>query len=175
MFPFARRVSERGHGTPGWVPVQKSNRKERSRCDRASTIRLLAPLSIRSLSKIAHIQRIDCGPLAGLSPPPRREQAPIPFLPPLLVDSPRHPTFLQSPAINSDDRRRCPRDQSRSRLKAREPLIMPLLFQPPPPPCVKCGTTTVIAPAFEEGQRVFVVRCPACGRTGAYSLDYARL
>jgi hypothetical protein len=129
----------------------------RSRIDH----QLFAPLSVRSLSKIAHINRIDCGPLA--------------FLPPLLVDSPRHPTFLQSPAINSDDRRRCPRDQSRSRLKAREPLIMPLLFQPPPPPCVKCGTTTVIAPAFEEGQRVFVVRCPACGRPGTYSLDYARL
>jgi hypothetical protein len=161
MFPFARRVSERGHGHPDGFRFRKSNRKTDSRCDRASTIRLLAPLSVRSLSKIAHIQRIDCGPLA--------------LLPPLLVDSPRHPTFLQSPAIKSDDRRRCPRDQSRSRLKAREPLIMPLLFQPPPPPCVKCGTTTVIAPAFEEGQRLFVVRCPACGRTGTYSLDYARL
>jgi hypothetical protein len=23
---------------------------------------------------------------------------------------------------------------------------MPLLFQPPPPPCVKCGTTTLVAP-----------------------------
>jgi hypothetical protein len=51
---------------------------------------------------------------------------------------------------------------------------MPLLFQPPPP-CVKCGTITVMVPAFEEGQRVFVIRCPACGRTGTYSLDYARL
>ena len=57
-------------------------------------------------------------------------------------------------------------------LKIREPFVMPLPFQPPPPPCVKCGTTTVIAPAFEEGQRVFVVRCPACGRAGTYSLDY---
>jgi hypothetical protein len=56
----------------------------------ASTIRLLAPLSVRSLSRIAHIQRIDCGPLA--------------LLPPLLVDS-RHPTFLQSPTINSDEGR----------------------------------------------------------------------
>src|SRR5262249_36171454 len=53
--------------------------------------------------------------------------------------------------------------------------VMSLLFQPPPPPCVKCGTTTVIAPAFEEGQRVFVVRCPACGHSGTYSLNYSAL
>jgi phage terminase large subunit GpA-like protein len=52
---------------------------------------------------------------------------------------------------------------------------MPLLFQPSPPPCAKCGTTTVVAPAFEDGQRVFVVRCPACGRAGTYSLDYSTL
>src|SRR6266446_7565839 len=32
---------------------------------------------------------------------------------------------------------------------------MPLLFQPSPPPCTKCGTTTVLTPAFEENQRVF--------------------
>jgi len=174
MFPFARHVSERGHGHPDGFRFRSRIEDRlalRSRIDH----QLFAPLSVRSLSKIAHIQRIDCGAACRLSHPPRREQAPRPFLPPLLVDSPRHPTFLQSPAINSDDRRRCPRDQSRSRLKAREPLIMPLLFQPPPPPCVKCGATTVIAPAFEEGQRVFVVRCPACGRTGTYSLDYARL
>ncbi len=50
---------------------------------------------------------------------------------------------------------------------------MPLLFQPSPPPCAKCGTTTVLTPAFEEGQRVFAVRCPACGRAGTYSLDYS--
>ena len=49
--------------------------------------------------------------------------------------------------------------------------VMSLLFQPPPPPCVKCGTTTVVA-AFEAGQRVFVVRCPACGHAGTYSLNY---
>ena len=49
------------------------------------------------------------------------------------------------------------------------------LFQPPPPPCVACGITTVIAPAFEGGQRVFVIRCPACGRAGTYSLDYDAL
>jgi hypothetical protein len=41
--------------------------------------------------------------------------------------------------------------------------VMPLLFQPSPPPCGKCGTTTVLTPAFEEGQRVFAVRCPATG------------
>ena len=52
---------------------------------------------------------------------------------------------------------------------------MPLPFQPPPPPCVKCGTATVLAPAFEEGQRVFVVRCPACGGASTYSLDYDTL
>src|SRR6266576_2175723 len=52
---------------------------------------------------------------------------------------------------------------------------MRLLFQPSPPPCIKCGTTTVVAPAFEDGQRVFVVRCPACGRAGTYSLDYGTL
>ncbi len=52
---------------------------------------------------------------------------------------------------------------------------MSLLFQPPPPPCVKCGTTTVVDPAFQEGQRAFVVRCPACGRAGTYSLDYSTL
>jgi Na+-translocating ferredoxin:NAD+ oxidoreductase RnfC subunit len=28
------------------------------------------------------------------------------------------------------------------------------LFQPPLPPCVKCGTTTVVAPAFQAGQRL---------------------
>jgi endogenous inhibitor of DNA gyrase (YacG/DUF329 family) len=51
---------------------------------------------------------------------------------------------------------------------------MPLPFQPAPPPCAKCGTTTVIAPApaFEGGQRVFAVRCPACGGASTYSLDY---
>jgi hypothetical protein len=43
--------------------------------------------------------------------------------------------------------------------------VMALLFQPPPPPCVKCGTMTLVAPAFEVDQRVFVVRCPACERT----------
>ena len=48
-------------------------------------------------------------------------------------------------------------------------------FQPLPPPCIKCGTTTLIAPAFEEGQRVFAVRCPACARAGTYSLDYDTL
>jgi hypothetical protein len=53
--------------------------------------------------------------------------------------------------------------------------VMPLLFQPSPPPCAKCGTTTVLTPAFEEGQRVFVVRCPACGRAGTYTLDYSAL
>jgi transcription elongation factor Elf1 len=52
---------------------------------------------------------------------------------------------------------------------------MSLLFQPPPPPCVRCGTTTVVAPAFEEGQRVFAVRCLACGHTGRYSLNYGAL
>ena len=52
---------------------------------------------------------------------------------------------------------------------------MPLLFQPPPPPCAKCGVTTVIAHAREEGQRVFVIRCPACGHAGTYSLDYDTL
>jgi phage terminase large subunit GpA-like protein len=52
---------------------------------------------------------------------------------------------------------------------------MPLLFQPSPPPCAKCGTTTVLTPAFEEGQRVFAVRCPACGRAGTYTLDYTAL
>jgi phage terminase large subunit GpA-like protein len=50
-----------------------------------------------------------------------------------------------------------------------------MLFQPSPPPCVKCGTTTVVAPAFEEGQRAFAVRCPACGRAGTYSLDYSAI
>jgi hypothetical protein len=49
---------------------------------------------------------------------------------------------------------------------------MPLLFQPAPPPCIKCGITTVVAPAFEKGQRAFVVRCPACMHAGTYSLDY---
>jgi hypothetical protein len=48
-------------------------------------------------------------------------------------------------------------------------------FKPPPPPCVTCGVTTVVAPAFEGGQRVFVVRCPASGRAGTYSLDYDTL
>jgi hypothetical protein len=54
MFPFARGVSERGHGHPDGVPVQKVELKTdamRSRID----YYLLAPLSVRSLSKIAHI------------------------------------------------------------------------------------------------------------------------
>ncbi len=50
---------------------------------------------------------------------------------------------------------------------------MTLLFRPSPPPCAKCGTMTVVAPAFDEGQRIFVVRCPACGRSGTYSLNYS--
>ncbi len=50
---------------------------------------------------------------------------------------------------------------------------MPLLFQPAPPPCVRCGTTTVVTPAFEESQRVFVVRCPGCERSATYSLNYS--
>jgi hypothetical protein len=32
-----------------------------------------------------------------------------------------------------------------------------------------------LAPAFEGGQRVFVVRCLACGHAGTYSLDYDTL
>src|SRR5260370_22534965 len=43
------------------------------------------------------------------------EQASIPFAT-TLVNSPRHPMFLQSPAIKSNDRRWCLRDQSCSRL-----------------------------------------------------------
>ena len=35
--------------------------------------------------------------------------------------------------------------------------------------------TTVVTPAFEEGQWVFVVRCPACGRASSYSLNYGAL
>jgi len=47
------------------------------------------------------------------------------------------------------------------------------LFQPSPPPCASCGITTVIAPAFEEGQRIFAIRCPACGHSATYSLNYS--
>jgi hypothetical protein len=43
--------------------------------------------------------------------------------------------------------------------------MSPPLFQPLPPPCASCGTTTLIAPAFEAGQRIFAIRCPACGRS----------
>jgi hypothetical protein len=57
----------------------------------------------------------------------------------------------------------------------REPIVMPLLFQPAPPPCVRCGIKTVVTPAFEEGQRAFVVRCPGCGHSGMYSLNYSSL
>src|SRR5260221_10612485 len=32
-----------------------------------------------------------------------------------------------------------------------------------------------LTPAFEENQRVFAVRCPACGRAGTYTLDYSAL
>jgi uncharacterized Zn finger protein len=54
-----------------------------------------------------------------------------------------------------------------------EAILMPLRHEPlPPPPCVKCGTTTVIAPVFEQRQRTFVVRCAACGHAHTYSLDY---
>ena len=68
-------------------------------------------------------------------------------------------------------RRRWQRDQPRSRLQKLEPGVMPLKFQPPSPPCVKCGITTVIAPAFKGGHRVFVVRCPARKHAATYSLD----
>ena len=57
-----------------------------------------------------------------------------------------------------------------------EAILMPLRHEPPPPPpCVKCGTTTAIAPVFEQGQRTFVVRCPACRHVDTYSLDYDTL
>jgi len=52
------------------------------------------------------------------------------------------------------------------------PPPLPLLFSPPPPPCVRCGKMTVILLPVREGQRVFVVQCPACKRAGTYSLDY---
>ena len=37
------------------------------------------------------------------------------------------------------------------------------------------GCKGVLTPASEEGQRVFAVRCPACGRAGTYSLDYSAI
>jgi hypothetical protein len=47
------------------------------------------------------------------------------------------------------------------------------LFQPPPPPCVKCGITTVIAPAFEGGPTGFRGSVPrvraSCNWTGVPS------
>ena len=52
---------------------------------------------------------------------------------------------------------------------------MPLLFQPSPPPCAKCGTTTVLTPAFEEGQRVSRFDAQRAGRAGTYTLDYSAL
>ena len=55
-------------------------------------------------------------------------------------------------------------------------ILMPVRWEPPPPPpCVKCGTTTAIDPVFEQGQRTFVVRCPACRHVHTYSLDYDTL
>src|SRR5690242_5290257 len=80
--------------------------------------------------------------------------------------------ILPPSSVEALPRRRWLRDPSSSRLKIREPMVMPLLFQPAPPPCVRCGITTVVTPAFEEGQRVFVVRCPGCGHSGTYSLNY---
>jgi hypothetical protein len=71
--------------------------------------------------------------------------------------------------------RRWLRDRLRSRLTSGETILMLVPFQPPPPPCVKCGTTTAIAPAFEGGQRVFVVRCPECRHAQTYSLNYDTL
>jgi hypothetical protein len=67
-----------------------------------------------------------------------------------------------------------------SRLKFREPTSClfqpsPPLFQPSPPPCASCGTMTVIAPAFKEGQRIFAIRCPACGRSATYSLSNGKV
>ena len=53
--------------------------------------------------------------------------------------------------------------------------VMALLFQPAPPPCVRCGIKTVVTPAFEDGQRAFVIRCPGCGHSGMYSLNYSAL
>jgi hypothetical protein len=70
--------------------------------------------------------------------------------------------------------------------EVREPFVMPLPpsppslpfsppslpFSPPPPPSVQCGKMTVVLVPVREGQRVFVVQCPVCKRTGTYSLDY---
>ena len=56
-----------------------------------------------------------------------------------------------------------------------EAIPMPLRYEPPPPPCVKCGTTTAIDPVFEQNQRTYVVRCSACRHVQSYSLDYDTL
>jgi hypothetical protein len=57
VFPFARHVSERGHGHPNRFRFSTLNLKPnalRSRID----YYLLTPLSVQSLSKIAHIYRL---------------------------------------------------------------------------------------------------------------------
>jgi len=57
VFPFARHVSERDHGHPDRFRFSKLNWKPnalRSRID----YYLLTPLSVRSLSKIAHIRSV---------------------------------------------------------------------------------------------------------------------
>jgi len=57
-FPFARHVSERGHGHPDGFPVQQVELKNRTLCVCVSIIIELTPLSVWSLSKIAHIYRL---------------------------------------------------------------------------------------------------------------------
>src|SRR5260221_9493654 len=68
------------------------------------------------------------------------------------------------------------RTGTKGKLKARFAAVrvrVAELSHPAPQEARSCGTTTVIAPAFKEGQRIFAIRCPACGRSATYSLNYS--
>ena len=51
--PFVRHASERGHGTPGWVPVRQVELMTRTLCE-AYRLVFVTPLSAENLSKTAH-------------------------------------------------------------------------------------------------------------------------
>ena len=105
---------ERGHGHPDGFRFR--SRIEDRLALRSRIDQLFAPLSVRSPSKIAHIQRIDCGAACRLSHPPRREQAPRPFCRPYLLirGTPRSCNHRQSTPTTGAGARETNRAPARS-------------------------------------------------------------
>src|SRR5438067_12876426 len=60
VFPFARHVSERGHGHPDGFRFSKLIMKTERFAMAYRLILRIRLISVRSLSKIAHIYRFDC-------------------------------------------------------------------------------------------------------------------